>query len=75
MIRRSRRCILPRRATSRSSRSRPGAPVPMISQWAAVDQIIAEQVAAAFAGSKSAQEVLDEAATRVEAFMADAGYY
>jgi hypothetical protein len=32
-------------------------------------------VAAAFAGSKSAKEALDEAAARVEKFMGEAGYY
>ena len=52
-----------------------GRPVPLIPEWAAVDQIIAEQVAAAFAGDKTAQEALDEAAIRVEAFLSDAGYY
>jgi multiple sugar transport system substrate-binding protein len=52
-----------------------GRPVPMIPEWAAVDQIIAEQVAAAFAGAKTAKEALDEAAARVETFMTEAGYY
>lgn len=47
----------------------------MIPEWAAVDQIIGEQISAAFAGTKPAKEALDEAATRVEAFMAEAGYY
>lgn len=50
-------------------------PVPMIPEWAAVDQIIGEQLSAAFAGAKSPKDALAEAAQRVEAFMADAGYY
>ncbi|MGE4248990.1 MAG: sugar ABC transporter substrate-binding protein [Parvibaculaceae bacterium] len=49
-------------------------PVPLIPEWSAVDQIIGEQVAAAFAGTKSAKEALDEAAARVEKFMREAGY-
>lgn len=49
-------------------------PVPLIPEWAAVDQIIGEQVAAAFAGQKTAKEALDEAAKRVAAFMHEAGY-
>jgi multiple sugar transport system substrate-binding protein len=52
-----------------------GRPNPMIPEWAAVDQIIGEQISAAFAGTKPAKEALDEAAARVEAFMAEAGYY
>lgn len=52
-----------------------GRPIPMIPEWAAVDQIIGEEISAAFTGAKSAQEALDTAAERVEAFMADAGYY
>ncbi len=50
-------------------------PVPMIPEWAAVDQIMGEQLSAAFAGTKSAKEALDTAAERVEAFMSEAGYY
>ncbi len=50
-------------------------PVPLIPEWAAVDQIIGEQVSAAFAGTKSPKEALDEAARRVEEFMGKAGYY
>lgn len=50
-------------------------PVPLIPEWAAVDQLIGEQIAAAFAGSMTVQEALDAAAERVEAFMASAGYY
>jgi multiple sugar transport system substrate-binding protein len=50
-------------------------PVPLIPEWAAVDQIIGEQVSAAFAGSISAKEALDTAAARVEEFMKEAGYY
>ena len=50
-------------------------PVPMIPEWAAVDQIIGEQLSAAFAGAKSPKEALAEASQRVEAFMAEAGYY
>src|SRR5690606_8149933 len=50
-------------------------PVPLIPEWSAVDQIIGEQVSAAFAGTKTAREALDEAAVRVEKFMGEAGYY
>lgn len=49
-------------------------PVPLIPEWAAVDQIIGEQLSAAFAGTKTPKEALDEAALRVEAFMKEAGY-
>jgi multiple sugar transport system substrate-binding protein len=49
-------------------------PIPLIPEWAAVDQIIGEQVSAAFAGQKSAKEALDTAASRVATFMHDAGY-
>lgn len=49
-------------------------PVPLIPEWAAVDQIIGEQLSAAFAGTKSAKEALDEAATRVSDFMKESGY-
>jgi multiple sugar transport system substrate-binding protein len=49
-------------------------PVPLIPEWAAVDQIIGEQLSAAFAGAKTPKEALDEAATRVASFMHDSGY-
>jgi multiple sugar transport system substrate-binding protein len=49
-------------------------PVPLIPEWAAVDQLIGEQLSAAFAGTKTPKEALDEAATRVAAFMKTAGY-
>lgn len=49
-------------------------PVPLIPEWASVDQILGEQLSAAFAGQKTAKEALDEAATRVAAFMKESGY-
>ncbi len=49
-------------------------PVPLIPEWAAVDQIIGEQLSAAFAGTKTPKAALDDAATRVASFMKDAGY-
>jgi ABC-type glycerol-3-phosphate transport system substrate-binding protein len=52
-----------------------GRAIPLIPEWAAVDQIIGEQMSAAFAGAKAPKEALDAAAERVEAFMAEAGYY
>ncbi|MHA1262191.1 MAG: ABC transporter substrate-binding protein [Candidatus Freyarchaeota archaeon] len=52
-----------------------GRPVPFLPEWAAIDQIIAEQLSAAFAGLKSPEAALDEAAARVEELMREAGYY
>ena len=49
-------------------------PVPLIPEWASVDQIIGEQLSAAFAGTKTPKAALDEAAKRVASFMKDAGY-
>jgi ABC-type glycerol-3-phosphate transport system substrate-binding protein len=52
-----------------------GRTVPLIPEWATVDQIIGEQISAAFVGQKSAKEALDNAAEKVEQFMQKAGYY
>ncbi len=52
-----------------------GRTVPLIPEWATVDQIIGEQMSAAFSGQKSAKEALDIAAGKVEKFMREAGYY
>jgi multiple sugar transport system substrate-binding protein len=49
-------------------------PVPLTPEWAAVDQIIGEQLSAAFAGAKTPKEALDEAASRVASFMHESGY-
>jgi len=52
-----------------------GRTVPLIPEWATVDQIIAEELSAAFTGAKSAKKALDDAAKKVEKFMEEAGYY
>ena len=48
--------------------------MPLIPEWAAVDQIIGEQISAAFTGSIPAKQALDTAAERVAEFMHEAGY-
>ena len=50
-------------------------PTPLIPEWAQVDQIIAEEIHAAFTGQKSAKAALDAAAAKVERVMRQAGYY
>lgn len=52
-----------------------GRTVPLIPEWATVDQIIAEELSAAFAGQKGPKKALDDAARKVEQFMREAGYY
>ena len=52
-----------------------GETVPLLPEWASIDQIIAEQLSIAFIGQKSAREALNEAAAKVEEFMKSAGYY
>lgn len=49
-------------------------PVPLIPEWAAVDQIISEQLSAAFAGTETPKQALDTAAQQVATFMHQAGY-
>ena len=43
-----------------------GQTVPLLPEWAGIDQIIAEQLSIAFTGQKSARDALNEAATKVE---------
>jgi multiple sugar transport system substrate-binding protein len=52
-----------------------GRPVPLLKEWAAIDQIIAEQLSAAFVGQKGPKEALDQAAAAVDRLMREAGYY
>jgi multiple sugar transport system substrate-binding protein len=52
-----------------------GETVPLLPEWASIDQIIAEQLSIAFIGQKSARNALNEAAAKVEEFMKSAGYY
>jgi len=52
-----------------------GKGVPLIPEWATVDQIIAEELSKAFIGQKTPKEALDDAARKVESFMREAGYY
>jgi multiple sugar transport system substrate-binding protein len=52
-----------------------GETVPLLPEWASIDQIIAEQLSIAFIGQKSARDALNEAAAKVEEFMKSAGYY
>lgn len=52
-----------------------GQTVPLLPEWASIDQIIAEQLSIAFIGQKSAKDALNEAAAKVEEFMKSAGYY
>jgi multiple sugar transport system substrate-binding protein len=52
-----------------------GRTVPLLPEWAGIDQIIAEQLSIAFTGQKSARDALNEAATKVEDYMKSAGYY
>lgn len=52
-----------------------GKTVPLIPEWATVDQIMGEQMSAAFSGQKSAKDALDTAAEKVYKFMKEAGYY
>lgn len=49
--------------------------VPLIPEWPAVDQIVAEQLSLALVGQKAPQQALDDAAAEVEALMRRAGYY
>jgi maltose-binding protein MalE len=52
-----------------------GRTVPLLPEWAAIDQIIAEQLSIAFTGQESARDALNDAATKVEDYMKSAGYY
>jgi len=52
-----------------------GETVPLLPEWASIDQIIAEQLSIAFIGQKSPRDALNEAAAKVEEFMKSAGYY
>ena len=52
-----------------------GQTVPLLPEWAGIDQIIAEQLSIAFTGQKGARDALNEAAAKVEEFMKSAGYY
>jgi multiple sugar transport system substrate-binding protein len=52
-----------------------GRTVPLLPEWAGIDQIIAEQLSIAFTGQKSARDALNEAAAKVEDYMKSAGYY
>ncbi|MBV9130688.1 MAG: hypothetical protein JO298_09930, partial [Verrucomicrobia bacterium] len=52
-----------------------GRTVPLLPEWAGIDQIIAEQLSIAFTGQKGARDALNEAATKVEDYMRSAGYY
>ena len=52
-----------------------GRTVPLLPEWAGIDQIIAEQLSIAFIGQKSARDALNDAAAKVEDFMRSAGYY
>ncbi len=52
-----------------------GRTVPLLPEWASIDQIIAEQLSIAFIGQKSARDALNDAASKVEEFMKSAGYY
>jgi multiple sugar transport system substrate-binding protein len=52
-----------------------GRTVPLLPEWAGIDQIIAEQLSIAFTGQKRARDALNEAASKVEEFMKSAGYY
>jgi ABC-type glycerol-3-phosphate transport system substrate-binding protein len=52
-----------------------GRTVPLLPEWASIDQIIAEQLSIAFIGQKSPRDALNEAAAKVEEFMKSAGYY
>ena len=52
-----------------------GRTVPLIKEWAAIDQIIAENLSSAFTGQMSAKDALDKAVATVEEFMSEAGYY
>jgi multiple sugar transport system substrate-binding protein len=52
-----------------------GETVPLLPEWASIDQIIAEQLSIAFIGQKNARDALNEAAAKVEEFMKNAGYY
>lgn len=52
-----------------------GRTVPLLPEWAGIDQIIAEQLSIAFTGQKSARDALNDAASKVEEFMKSAGYY
>jgi multiple sugar transport system substrate-binding protein len=60
-----------------------GRTVPLLPEWAGIDpipgfdidQIIAEEISAAFTGQKSARDALDAAQVKVLWFMKNAGYY
>jgi multiple sugar transport system substrate-binding protein len=52
-----------------------GRTIPLLPEWASIDQIIAEQLSIAFTGQKSARDALNDAAAKVEDFMKSAGYY